>query len=206
MKSLLGRRLEGEVADLADQLSDRLLAPGDFILLRWYFLQNWLPLLGHDAAMLITLLRNQCFFNDETGEIRDSVWIHNGLSTLAARLGIVNPRQVALWFPAATERGSHKNSVTQATAQENARRQRLQERIAAFVQRSDYRSAVELMTGVSRCSAWTRLHPRMSRSNKRLLICCFQLTMPISSVNSILSWVNHRMIVLRLSKMAEWLF
>ncbi len=141
VKSLLGRRLEGEVADLADQLSDRLLAPGDFILLRWYFLQNWLPLLGHDAAMLITLLRNQCFFNDETGEIRDTLWIHNGLSTLAARLGIVNPRQVALWFPAATERGSHKNSVTQATAQENARRQRLQERIAAFVQRSDYRSS-----------------------------------------------------------------
>jgi len=140
VKSLVGRRLESEVADLADQLSDRLLAPGDFILLSWYFLQNWLPLLGHDAAMLITLLRNQCFFNDETGEIRDTVWIHGGLPTLAARLGIENPRQVALWFPAALERGSHKDTITQATAQENARRQRLQERIAAFVQRSDYRS------------------------------------------------------------------
>ncbi|GAP13171.1 ATPase [Longilinea arvoryzae] len=140
VKSLVGRRLEGELSDLVDQLSDRLLAPGDFILLRWYFLQNWLPLLGHDAAMLITLLRNQCFFNDETGEIRDTVWIHGGLSILAARLGIENPRQVALWFPAALERGSHKDTITQATAQENARRQRLQERIAAFVQRSDYRS------------------------------------------------------------------
>ena len=140
VKSLVGRRLEGELSDLADQLSDRLLATGDFILLRWYFLQNWLPLLGHDAAMMITLLRNQCFFNDETGEIRDTVWIHGGLSSLAARLGIENPRQIALWFPAAMERGSHKEAVTQATAQENARRQRLQERIAAFVQRSDYRS------------------------------------------------------------------
>lgn len=140
VKSLIGRRLEGEMVDLADQLSDRLLAPGDFILLRWYFLQNWLQLLGHDAAMLITLLRNQCFFNDETGEIRDTVWIHGGLSTLAARLGIENPRQVALWFPAVTERGSHKDTVTQATEKENARRQRLQERIADFVQRSDFRS------------------------------------------------------------------
>lgn len=140
VKSLVGRRLEGEVADLADQLSDRLLASGDFILLRWYFLQNWLPLLGHDAAMLITFLRNQCFFNDETGEIRESVWIHGGLSTLAARLGIANPRQIRLWFPAILERGSHKNTVTQATVQENVRRQRLQERIAAFVQRNNYRS------------------------------------------------------------------
>ena len=140
VKSLVGRRLESDLADLTDQLSDRLLAPGDFILLSWYFVQNWLPLLGHDAAMLIALLRNQCFFNDETGEIRDTVWIHGGLSTLAARLGIENPRQVALWFPAALERGSHKDTITQATAQENARRQRLQERIAAFVQRSDYRS------------------------------------------------------------------
>ncbi len=140
VKSLVGRRLESELADLADHLSDRLLVPGDFILLRWYFLQNWLPLLGHDAAMFITLLRNHCFFNDETGEIRDTVWIHGGLPILAARLGIENPRQVALWFPAAMERGSHKEAVTKATAQENDRRQRLQERIAAFVQRIDYRS------------------------------------------------------------------
>ena len=140
VKSLVGRRLDGEMADLTDQLSDRLLAPGDFTLLSWYFMQKWLPLLGHDVAMLITLLRNQCYFNDETGEIRDTVWIHGGLSSLSARLGIENPRQVALWFPAATERGSHKDTVTQTTAQENARRQRLQERIATFVQRSDYRS------------------------------------------------------------------
>ncbi len=173
VKSLVGRRLEGEVADLADQLSDRLLAPGDFILLRWYFLQNWLPLLGHDAAMFVTLLRNQCFFNDETGEIRDTVWIHGGLSTLAARLGIENPRQIALWFPAAMERGSHKNTVTQATAQENARRQRIQELIAAFVQRGDYRSnggAYDWCFQVQRMDPLTPDHEQIKQAAFDLLL------------------------------------
>ena len=46
--------------------------------------------------MFILLLRNLCYFNDETGEIREDVWIPDGYETLAARLGLDNPRQVAL--------------------------------------------------------------------------------------------------------------
>ena len=88
VRELVGRHLSGELESLTDQLADRLLAPGDFILVSWYFLKNWLPALGVDAAMLILVLRNLCYFNDETGEIRDEVWIEGGYEAIAQRLGI----------------------------------------------------------------------------------------------------------------------
>jgi hypothetical protein len=75
VRDLVGRRLIGELVTLTDQLADRLLAQGEFILVSWYFLKNWLPTLGSDAAMFVLVLRNLCYFNDETGELRDEVWM-----------------------------------------------------------------------------------------------------------------------------------
>jgi hypothetical protein len=139
VKEIVGRRMDQELSDLADQLADRLLGAGDFILISWYFLHNWLPLLGPNVAMLIALLRNLCYFNDETGEIRDEVWLEGGNMAIASRLGIDNPRQVAQWFPAILERGRHKDMHTLGSSLEMSRRQKLQEAIALFVTRTDYR-------------------------------------------------------------------
>ena len=141
VKEFIGRRMDPELSDLADQLADRLLGTGDFILISWYFLQNWLPLLGPNVAMLIVLLRNLCYFNDETGEIRDEVWLEGGNMAIASRLGIDNPRQVAQWFPAILERGGHKDTHTPSSSLEISRRQKLQEAIALFVTRTDFRTA-----------------------------------------------------------------
>jgi hypothetical protein len=140
IRKAVGKKLDAQLADLADQLADRLLAPTDFIIIRWYFLQHWLPKLGHDAAMFILLLRNLCYFNDETGEIRDDVWVKAGYETLADRLGLDNPRQVALWLPPAFARGGQKAERSKSTNQEMARRELLQKHIACFVERLDYRS------------------------------------------------------------------
>lgn len=139
IREAVGKKLDARLSDLADQLADRLLAPADFVLIRWYFLQHWLPKLGHDAAMFILLLRNLCYFNDETGEIREEVWVADGYETIAARLGLKNPRQVAHWLPPALSRGGQKTERTKATKQEMARREQLQKLIACFVERLDYR-------------------------------------------------------------------
>ena len=140
VREAVGKKLDPQLSDLADQFADRLLAPTDFIMIRWYFLQHWLPKLGHNAAMFILLLRNLCYFNDETGEIREDVWIPDGYETLAARLGLDNPRQVAQWLPPALPRGGQKTERTKATNQEMARRELLQKSIACFVKRLDYRT------------------------------------------------------------------
>ena len=140
VREAAGKKLDPQLSDLADQLADRLLAPTDFIMIRWYFLQHWLPNLGHNAAMFILLLRNLCYFNDETGEIREDVWIPDGYETLAARLGLDNPRQVAQWLPPVLPRGGQKTERTKTTNQEMARRELLQKSIACFVNRLDYRT------------------------------------------------------------------
>jgi hypothetical protein len=139
VRDLVGRRLTPELATLADQLADRILVQGEFILVSWYFLKNWLPALGPDAAMLILVLRNLCYFNDETGELRDEVWIEGGYEAIAQRLGIKNPRTVATWLPAKIDRGKRKDELTDRTDQEFARRQRLQDLLGLFIDRTDHR-------------------------------------------------------------------
>ncbi len=140
ISALIGRRLDEELSGLVDQLADRLLGTGDFILVRWYFLKHWLPILGHNPAMLVILLRNLCYFNDETGEIRDEVWIENGYEEIAARLGIDNHRQVCQWFPAVFGRGVPSEAHTENTDRENERRQRIKDSLGAFLERTDYRA------------------------------------------------------------------
>jgi hypothetical protein len=139
IQELIGHRLDGELGTLADQLADRLLGQGDFILVTWYFLRNWLPLLGADAAMFVLVLRNLCYFNDETGEIRDAVWIEGGYQAIANRLGIDNARVVANWLPAWIERGKRKDELSERTVEELSRRQRLQDLLSLFVERTDHR-------------------------------------------------------------------
>ena len=139
IQELIGHRLDGELGTLADQLAGRLLGQGDFILITWYFLRNWLPLLGADAAMFVLVLRNLCYFNDETGEIRDAVWMEGGYQAIANRLGINNARVVANWLPARIERGKRKDELSERTVEELSRRQRLQDLLSLFVERTDHR-------------------------------------------------------------------
>jgi hypothetical protein len=142
VRELLGKRLDGELADLADRLAERLQGSADFILVSWYFLKHWLPQLGHDAAMWVLVLRNLCYFNDVTGEIRDEVWIEGGYEAIAEKLGLANPRQAATWFPAVIERGRQKETLTEASQAERDRLQRFQELLGRFVQRVGYRANV----------------------------------------------------------------
>ncbi len=139
IRELVGHRLDGELGNLADQLADRLVTQGDFILVTWYFLKHWLPVLGADAAMFVLGLRNLCYFNDETGEIRDEVWMDGGYETIANRLGINNPRVVANWLPVRIDRGKRKDKLSERTVEELFRRQRLQDLLSLFVERTDHR-------------------------------------------------------------------
>ena len=142
VRKLVGHRLDSDLTAMADKLSDRLLARGEFILVSWYFLHHWLPMLGPDAAMFVLILRNLCYFNDETGEIRDEVWIEGGYEAVAQRLGIHTTRTVANWLPAKIERPRRKDELTEQTDREFARRQRLQEHLNLFVERIDHRMSV----------------------------------------------------------------
>lgn len=139
IRDLIGKHHSPEVISLLDQLAAHLVSSGDFVLVSWYFLRHWLPILGSEAAMFVLVLRNLCYFNDETGEIRDEVWLDGGYQGIANRLGITNPRLVANWLPAKIERPRRRSIRTIRTEQELGRRQSFQELIGLFVKRIDYR-------------------------------------------------------------------
>jgi hypothetical protein len=91
--------ISAEASQLCDKLYDRLILPDKFVLVSWYFLQNWLPLLGHEAAMAIILAKSMCYVNHEDGTFRDEIWFEQGYDGLAERLGLDSGRTVQNWFP-----------------------------------------------------------------------------------------------------------
>ncbi|MAT45044.1 MAG: hypothetical protein CL609_22150 [Anaerolineaceae bacterium] len=174
IKKLVGHRLDGELENLANQLANRLTGPGDFILVSWYFLKNWLPVLGSDAAMFVLILRNLCYFNDAIGEIRDEVWMDGGYESIAIRLGIKNPRIVANWLPARIDRGKRKEKLSERTNKEISRRQHLQDLLGLFVQRTDHRLNAEGSYGwkfkVQRIDPLTPQHQAIQQAASTLLM------------------------------------
>ena len=139
VQELIGKPLNKEISALANQLAMRLQTPDRFQMVSWYFLQHWLPRLGADAAMFILLLRNLSYFNEQIGEIRNELWINGGYEEIANWLGIQNKRLVTYWFPAARTKKINTGTWSEKSKQEMNRREQLQEKMAFFIQRLDYR-------------------------------------------------------------------
>ncbi len=60
-----------------------------------YMRREWLPLLRHGPAFLLVYLRSLCYFNEDTGELRNELTINR--QTLAEALG-VQPNTLSEWF------------------------------------------------------------------------------------------------------------
>jgi hypothetical protein len=88
------------LADLVDELVDRLLPPNDQLHISWYYLLHWQSLLGHGPGWATILLRDRCFYNRQTGELRDTVTLRGGYQELAGALGLQRTKTVREWFPA----------------------------------------------------------------------------------------------------------
>jgi len=215
IRELVGHRLDGELGNLADQLADRLVTQGDFILVTWYFLKHWLPVLGADAAMFILILRNLSYFNDETGEVRDEVWMDGGYEAIANRLGINNPRVVANWLPVRIDRGKRKDKLSERTVEELSRRQRLQDLLSLFVERTDHRINSEGNYGwkfkVQRVDPLTPQHQTIQQAASSLFVKSESLCVQ----DELGSWISYLgndcfetiktepMVVLRLSDLIK---
>jgi hypothetical protein len=92
------------LVQLADKLAQRIIPPGDKILITHYFLQNWLPRLGHGPAWLVTALRDRGYINKETGEIRDTIHYRNGYAQLTSLLGLSESDTIGRWLSPSARR------------------------------------------------------------------------------------------------------
>jgi hypothetical protein len=91
-----GSPIERIVA-LAEDLENRLVHPDRAILLTWYFVREWQPLLSSAAFWLLILLRSRGFYDKRKTELRDTFWVEGGYAELGSKLG-VSSETIAGWL------------------------------------------------------------------------------------------------------------
>jgi hypothetical protein len=127
--SMAGTKIEpgqrAALQDLTGRLADHLTMPHQTIHVSWYFLRQWLPLIGHDMAALILYVRAQGYYNPQSQELRDQIAIRGGYSELARVIGLKRDRTIADWLPNLFDRKEER-----APAQESEKWQREQQRLA----------------------------------------------------------------------------
>lgn len=84
--------------DLADQLAQHLMPPKDLVFLTHYFVTRWLPKLGHGQGWFVVLLRDRCYINPRTGEIRDVARVEQGYAEIAGWLGLKRVKTIWEWL------------------------------------------------------------------------------------------------------------
>ena len=138
--SCLDAEQQRNVQALAAQLAEKILRPLENFQFSWYFLEEWLPVLGPGPAALVALLRSYGYYNPISGELRDEIWIEGGYEEMAQVLGIGRVKTLVEWLPSQVNRGKQKDQLSPKAQQEKERIARLRRNLARFVQRIDFRS------------------------------------------------------------------
>ena len=140
-QALAGVKLPGEtrqkVQDLAAALADHITMPNQKVFVSWYFLQEWLPILGHDAAAMLIVARSRGYYNPQENELRDEVPFEGGYAELAQCAGLKRSRTVADWLPNLYERAPQRageGGESDKWQREQHRLQQVQAHIEKFVQ------------------------------------------------------------------------
>jgi hypothetical protein len=92
--------LPSDLQAAAEGLHQRIISSFGTILLTHYFLETVIPRsnLTASQAWLVALLRDRCYINSKTGEMRDQVLVRGGYAELAAWLGLSRSKTVWEWF------------------------------------------------------------------------------------------------------------
>lgn len=83
---------------LASAIQNHIMPQGDLIVVAEYFLKHILPYLGAGPAWMLTLLRDQCYINSESGEARNRVTVKGGYTEIAGWMGMSRPLTIYEWL------------------------------------------------------------------------------------------------------------
>ena len=84
--------------ELVDQLAQHMIPPKDLIFITHYFVTRWLPKLGHGQGWFVVLLRDRCYINQRTGEIRDEAQVNQGYAEIARWLDVKRIKTIWEWL------------------------------------------------------------------------------------------------------------
>ena len=98
MECFADQLLNTELKSLAQRLHHHIMPPSDQIIISHFFVENLLPVLGPGPAWMLTLLRDRCFYDPETGEQRNVVTVPGGWSEIAGWMGLKRPMTIWRWL------------------------------------------------------------------------------------------------------------
>jgi hypothetical protein len=121
-----GKLSNAQLDALASAIQNRIMPPGDLIVVTEFFLKNILSHLGDGPGWMLTLLRDLCYVDHERGESRNRVIIQGGYAEIAGWLGMSRPRTVWDWLnekfpPKHKEAGKYKKPIIRVYMNEIAK-------------------------------------------------------------------------------------
>jgi len=116
---------DGLLDSLASALQSHIMPQNDLIVISLFFIEHVLPHLDAGPGWMLTLLRDMCYVNPESGETRNRVMVKGGYSEVAGWLGMSRPKTIWEWFNEKngvqhSEPGMFKNPVLRVFMREVA--------------------------------------------------------------------------------------
>ncbi len=116
---------DGLLDSLASALQSHIMPQNDLIVISLFFIEHVLPHLDAGPGWMLTLLRDMCYINPESGETRNRVMVKGGYSEVAGWLGMSRPKTIWEWFNEKngvqhSEPGMFKNPVLRVFMREVA--------------------------------------------------------------------------------------
>ena len=124
LRSLFGEKVSQERLEaLATRLHKAIMPDNDRLGVTHFFVEHILPHLGTGPGWMLTLLRDRCYYNQETGEIRNRVRVAGGYAEIAGWIGLSRPMTVYEWLYGkqgknASEPGKYKHPITRVYLRE----------------------------------------------------------------------------------------
>jgi len=96
---LFGEQIPPErMAGLATRLHKAIMPDNDRLGVTHFFVEHILPHLGIGPGWMLTILRDRCYYNLETREVRTQVRVSGGYAEIAGWLGLLRPKTVWEWL------------------------------------------------------------------------------------------------------------